>query len=217
MAAIVGYTNAGKSTLLNRLTGAGVLEEDKLFATLDPTTRNLTLDDGQELLLTDTVGFIHKLPHHLVDAFRSTLEEAKYADILIHMVDASNPQAEMHMHVVYETLAALDIKDKKIITVFNTTDLIRDQESLVSLKDFRADYTVTASVKQGTGLDALLSTVQTILRANKLLIERVFDYAHAGEIAVIRKYGQLLEERYQEDGIYVKAYIPKDIYARLSF
>ena len=217
VAAIVGYTNAGKSTLLNRLTGAGVLEEDKLFATLDPTTRNLTLDDGQELLLTDTVGFIHKLPHHLVDAFRSTLEEAKYADILIHMVDASNPQAEMHMHVVYETLAALDIKDKKIITVFNKTDLIRDQESLVSLKDFRADYTVTASVKQGTGLDALLSTVQTILRANKLLIERVFDYAHAGEIAVIRKYGQLLDERYQEDGIYVKAYIPKDIYARLSF
>ena len=215
VAAIVGYTNAGKSTLLNRLTGAGVLEEDKLFATLDPTTRNLTLDDGQELLLTDTVGFIHKLPHHLVDAFRSTLEEAKYADILIHMVDASNPQAEMHMHVVYETLAALDIKDKKIITVFNKTDLIR--ESLVSLKDFRADYTVTASVKQGTGLDALLSTVQTILRANKLLIERVFDYAHAGEIAVIRKYGQLLDERYQEDGIYVKAYIPKDIYARLSF
>ena len=215
--ALAGYTNAGKSTLLNRLTGAGVLEEDKLFATLDPTTRNLTLDDGQELLLTDTVGFIHKLPHHLVDAFRSTLEEAKYADILIHMVDASNPQAEMHMHVVYETLAALDIKDKKIITVFNKTDLIRDQESLVSLKDFRADYTVTASVKQGTGLDALLSTVQTILRANKLLIERVFDYAHAGEIAVIRKYGQLLEERYQEDGIYVKAYIPKDIYARLSF
>ena len=133
------------------------------------------------------------------------------------MVDASNTQAEMHMHVVYETLAALDIKDKKIITVFNKTDLIRDQESLVSLKDFRADYTVTASVKQGTGLDALLSTVQTILRANKLLIERVFDYAHAGEIAVIRKYGQLLEERYQEDGIYVKAYIPKDIYARLSF
>ena len=216
VAAIVGYTNAGKSTLLNRLTGAGVLRS-KLFATLDPTTRNLTLDDGQELLLTDTVGFIHKLPHHLVDAFRSTLEEAKYADILIHMVDASNPQAEMHMHVVYETLAALDIKDKKIITVFNKTDLIRDQESLVSLKDFRADYTVTASVKQGTGLDALLSTVQTILRANKLLIERVFDYAHAGEIAVIRKYGQLLEERYQEDGIYVKAYIPKDIYARLSF
>ena len=217
VAAIVGYTNAGKSTLLNALTGADILAEDKLFATLDPTTRSLKLPSGQEILLTDTVGFIRKLPHHLVDAFRSTLEEAKYADILIHMVDASNPQAEMHMHVVYETLAALDIKDKKIITVFNKTDLIWDQESLVSLKDFRADYTVTASVKQGTGLDALLSTVQTILRANKLLIERVFDYAHAGEIAVIRKYGQLLDERYQEDGIYVKAYIPKDIYARLSF
>ena len=113
------------------------LRRTKLFATLDPTTRNLTLDDGQELLLTDTVGFIHKLPHHLVDAFRSTLEEAKYADILIHMVDASNPQAEMHMHVVYETLAALDIKDKKIITVFNKTDLIRDQESLVQSEGFQ--------------------------------------------------------------------------------
>ncbi len=217
VAAIVGYTNAGKSTLLNRLTGAGVLEEDKLFATLDPTTRNLVLEDGQELLLTDTVGFIHKLPHHLVEAFRSTLEEAKYADILIHMVDASDPQADMHMHVVYETLTSLAIRDKTIITVFNKIDLLQDREVLTGLRDFKADYTVAASVRSGEGLDALLSSIKAILRADKILIERIFDYAHAGDIAVIRKYGQLLEERYQEDGIFVRAYITKEIYARLSF
>ncbi len=215
--AIVGYTNAGKSTLLNRLTGAGVLEEDKLFATLDPTTRNLMLESGQEILLTDTVGFIHKLPHHLIDAFRSTLEEARYADILIHMVDASNPQADMHMHVVYETLANLEIRDKPIITVLNKIDLLTDREALVSLKDFKADHTMAVSVKTGEGLESLLSCIEDILRANKILIERVFDYAHAGDIAVIRKYGQLLEERYQENGIFVRAYITKEVYARLSF
>lgn len=215
--AIVGYTNAGKSTLLNRLTGAGVLEEDKLFATLDPTTRNLMLESGQEILLTDTVGFIHKLPHHLIDAFRSTLEEARYADILIHMVDASNPQADMHMHVVYETLADLEIGDKSIITVFNKVDLLPGREALMSLKDFKADHTMAVSVKTGEGMERLLACIEDILRANKILIERVFDYAHAGDIAVIRKYGQLLEERYQEDGIFVRAYITKEVYARLSF
>ena len=118
-AAIVGYTNAGKSTLLNKLTGASVLSEDKLFATLDPTTRILNLKDGQQILLTDTVGFINKLPHHLVEAFKSTLEEAKYADYIIHVVDASNPQAEMQIHVVYETLKELGVLGKKIITLFN--------------------------------------------------------------------------------------------------
>ena len=102
--AIVGYTNAGKSTLLNTLTGAGVLEEDQLFATLDPTTRNLKLPSGQEILLTDTVGFIRKLPHHLIEAFKSTLEEAKYADVILHVVDASNPQMEQQMYTVYEGL-----------------------------------------------------------------------------------------------------------------
>lgn len=116
VAAIVGYTNAGKSTMLNTLTGAGVLEEDKLFATLDPTTRVMELPSGQEILLTDTVGFIRKLPHHLIDAFRSTLEEAKYADIILHVVDASNPQMEQQMLVVYETLANLGVTgDRKSV------------------------------------------------------------------------------------------------------
>ena len=120
--ALVGYTNAGKSTLLKTLPGSEVHSEDKLFATLDPTTRVLDLADGQQILLTDTVGFIHKLPHHLVEAFKSTLEEAKYADYIIHVVDSSNPQAEMQMHVVYETLRELGVMGKKIITLFNKQD-----------------------------------------------------------------------------------------------
>src|SRR5690554_1330502 len=120
--AIVGYTNAGKSTLINRLTNAGVLEEDKLFATLDPTTRNYTMESGQQVLFTDTVGFIRKLPHNLIDAFRSTLEEAKYADIILHVVDSSNPDAYKQMHIVYDTLANLGIRDKVIITAFNKQD-----------------------------------------------------------------------------------------------
>ena len=120
VAAIVGYTNAGKSTLLNYLTGAGVRSEDMLFATLDPTTRNLKLLNGEEILLTDTVGFIRKLPHHLVDAFRSTLEEAKYADLILHVVDAASEEAETQMYVVYETLRQLGIRDKTVITVFQT-------------------------------------------------------------------------------------------------
>ena len=126
VAAIVGYTNAGKSTLLNTLTGAGILAEDKLFATLDPTTRNLKLPAGQEILLTDTVGFIRKLPHHLIEAFRSTLEEARYADLIIHMADVANPQVEAQMHTVYETLRELGVEDKPVITVLNKRDLVED-------------------------------------------------------------------------------------------
>ena len=152
VAAIVGYTNAGKSTLLNTLTDADVLEEDQLFATLDPTTRMLELSNHQNLMLTDTVGFIRKLPHHLVDAFKSTLEEAKYADFIIHVVDASNPQWDAQMHVVYMTLQDLGVVDKKILTVFNKCDRITGEEIL---QDFRADKTLRISAKTGMGLDTL--------------------------------------------------------------
>ena len=134
VAAIVGYTNAGKSTLINTLTNAGVLEEDKLFATLDPTTRVLELSGQQQILVTDTVGFIRKLPHHLIEAFKSTLEEAKYADIIIHVVDASNPQKEKQMHVVYETLKDLGVKDQPILTLFNKQDRIENPEILKDMK-----------------------------------------------------------------------------------
>ena len=207
--AIVGYTNAGKSTLLNTLTSAGVLEEDKLFATLDPTTRNLELPSGQNLLLTDTVGFIRKLPHHLIEAFRSTLEEAKYSDIILHVVDCSNPQVEKQMHVVYETLTSLGVVDKTVITAFNKQDKL---EGPMIIKDLRADKTVKIAAKTGYGLDELQTIFEEILRESKILIERVYPYTEANKIQIIRKYGQLLEEEYQEEGIYVKAYVPQDVY-----
>lgn len=210
--AIVGYTNAGKSTLLNTLTNAGVLEEDKLFATLDPTTRNFTMESGQQILLTDTVGFIRKLPHHLIDAFRSTLEEAKYADVILHVVDSSNPAAYTHMHTVYETLEMLGAGDKPIITAFNKIDKIEDQESV---KDCKADVTVKISAKKQIGLDTLLEEIENILKEQKVYLERIFTYNEAGKIQAIRKYGQLLTEEYREDGIFVKAYLPKEVYYQL--
>lgn len=206
--AIVGYTNAGKSTLLNHLTGAGVLEEDKLFATLDPTTRNIVLPGGEQVLLTDTVGFIRKLPHHLIEAFRSTLEEAKYADMILHVVDSSNPSAYKQMHVVYETLKNLGIKDKTVITLFNKQDLLLTD---IIIKDFKADRTLKISAKENKGLEELLNILEELLRERKVLIERVFSYQDAGKIQLIRKYGQLLCEDYREDGIFVKAYVPKDV------
>ena len=210
--AIVGYTNAGKSTLLNRLTGASVLEEDKLFATLDPTTRGLKLPSGQEVLLTDTVGFIRKLPHHLIEAFKSTLEEAKYADYILHVVDASNPQHEKQMLIVYETLANLDVKDKTVITLFNKQDARMDSEPL---HDFKADHTLQISAKNGTGLEELKNLLSELLRENKILVERTVPYANAGVIQLVRKSGELLEEEYREDGIYIRAYVPMEIYAKL--
>lgn len=207
--AIVGYTNAGKSTLLNKLTGAGVLEEDKLFATLDPTTRNLTLANGQQLLLTDTVGFIRKLPHHLIEAFRSTLEEARYSDIILHVVDSSNPDVDRQMHVVYETLSKLGVKDKALITAFNKQD---KPEAEKALKDFRADYTVAISAKTGQNLEQLLQLIEKALNERRLLLEKVFDYQDAGKIQLVRKYGQLIDEEYRQEGIFVRAYVPRDIY-----
>lgn len=212
VAAIVGYTNAGKSTLLNRLTDAGVLEEDKLFATLDPTTRVLELPGKQEILLTDTVGFIRKLPHHLIEAFKSTLEEAKYADYILHVVDASNPQREKQMHIVYETLYGLDIKEKTIVTLFNKQDAVTDPEPL---RDFKADYTLNISAKKGAGLLELKELLCELLRENKILLERIIPYGEAGIIQQIRKSGELLEEDYRPEGIYVKAYVPMDVYGKL--
>ncbi len=212
-AAIVGYTNAGKSTLLNRLTDADVLEEDKLFATLDPTTRRLKLDGGQEILLTDTVGFIRKLPHHLIEAFRSTLEEAKYADLIIHVVDASSPQREKQMAIVYETLQDLGVVGKKIVTLFNKQDKLT-QDTVI--KDLQADYTIRTSLLGGMGLDRLKSVLEEILREDKEFLEGVFPYDQGGQIASIRKYGELLEEAYREDGIFVRAFVPAEMYSGLN-
>ena len=209
--AIVGYTNAGKSTLLNKLTGSEVLSEDKLFATLDPTTRLLNLQDGQQILLTDTVGFIHKLPHHLIEAFKSTLEEAKYADYIIHVVDSSNPQAEMQMHVVYETLRELGVMGKKIITLFNKQDV----PGACVLRDFKSDYSLKISARTGQGLEELGELLARLLAEDQIYMERIFPYQEAGKIQLIREYGQLLSEEYTETGILVKARVPREIYGKV--
>lgn len=211
--AIVGYTNAGKSTLLNSFTNASVLEEDKLFATLDPTTRNYKLPSGQEVLLTDTVGFIRKLPHHLIDAFRSTLEEAKYADIILHVIDSSNPQYESHIDIVYETLKKLGVNDKKIITFFNKQDKL-DSDCGYMFKDERADYTVSGSIKTGAGVNELISVIERILSERAVFIDVTVPYGEAGKIQLMRQYGQVISEEYAENGIHIKGNIPKEFESR---
>lgn len=211
--AIVGYTNAGKSTLLNRLTDAGVLEEDKLFATLDPTTRKLTLESGEKVLFTDTVGFIRKLPHHLIQAFRSTLEEARYADIILHVVDCSNEDRDVQMQTVYDTLDKLGVKDKTIITAFNKMDKV---DSDFVGRDLRADKTIKIEAKNRVNLDGLLEVIEQVLRERKVEISHTFSYQEAGSIQLIRQSGQLLEEDYRSDGIFIHAYVPKRIAGKLG-
>lgn len=211
-AAIVGYTNAGKSTLLNRLTQAGILAEDQLFATLDPTTRAMALPGGDQVLLTDTVGFIRKLPHHLIDAFRGTLEEAKYADVILHVVDCANPQMDMQMHVVYDTLRQLGIKDKEIITVFNKID---KPGADTGARDLAADFRVRLSAKTGEGLEELFGALSAVLRNRRIYFEKIFSYGEAGRIQKIRNRGKLLAEEYEEDGIHVKAYVPVELFEEL--
>ena len=212
VAALVGYTSAGKSSIENALTDAGILEDAMLFSTLDTTTRSLMLDNTQEILITDTVGFIRKLPHHLVEAFKSTLEEAKYADIIIHVVDASNPQMDEQMHVVYETLRQLGVEDRPVITLFNKQDRL---ERPVSQRDFRAEYSIMTSAKTGQGLEELKSALLEIIRRDQIYIERLYDFSEAGKIQLIRSRGQLLSEEYVPEGIEVKAYVPADICGRV--
>ena len=187
VAALVGYTSAGKSSLLNALTGS-------------------------EILLTDTVGFINKLPHHLIDAFRSTLEEARYADYILHVVDTSNPQMELQMQVVYDTLRELKVEDKKIVTLLNKQDKLL---APMVVKDFRADASLAVSAKTGQGLEDLKNLLSSWMMEGKIYIERLYPYDKAGTISLIRGYGILLEEEYLPEGIRVKAYVPKDIYPRV--
>lgn len=212
VAALVGYTSAGKSSIENALTDAGILEDAMLFSTLDTTTRSLTLDNTQEILLTDTVGFIRKLPHHLVEAFKSTLEEAKYADIIIHVVDASNPQMDEQMYVVYDTLRQLGVEDRPVVTLFNKQDRL---EQPGRQRDFQADYSIPTSAKTGQGVEELKKALLEILRRDQIYIERLYDFSEAGKIQLIRSRGQLISEEYVPDGIEVKAYVPKDLYGRL--
>lgn len=208
VAAIVGYTNAGKSTLLNALTDAGILAEDKLFATLDVTTRKLQLPGKQEILLTDTVGFISKLPHNLVDAFRSTLEEAVYADYIIHVVDASNPHWEEQMVTVYRTLDQLGVTGKKVFTLFNKVDQITDNERRF---DRRADRTLQISAKEGINLEELQNQLVEMLSEDLLPIQHTFAYNEMDLVEQIRKKGRIAVEEYREDGVYLEADVPAAI------
>ena len=219
VAALVGYTNAGKSTLLNALTEANVLAEDALFATLDPTTRLFRLPSGREALLTDTVGFIQKLPHPLIDAFRSTLEEAAYADLILHVVDASNPRMDSQMSVVYSTLSELGAGEQPVITVFNKMDLL-EEDDITDLRDPSAFRVVRGLLKDRSNpgsqdpedtIGKILQAIEDVLRSGKTYVERLYAYADAGQIQLIRKYGELLSEEYTENGIFVKAYIPDNM------
>ncbi len=210
-AAIVGYTNAGKSTLLNRLTASDVLSENKLFATLDPTTRTAVLPDGQTVLFTDTVGFINKLPHNLIDAFRSTLEEARFADIIVQVVDASDEQSELHMDVVRDTLKELEITGKPVITVWNKCDLISDD---MKFRDFDADASVRISAKTGAGIGDFYEELSRILRESRVLVDTVIPYKDAAVIAEIRKYGQLISEEFEAEGTHIVAYVPRALAGR---
>ncbi|MCI8833996.1 MAG: GTPase HflX [Ruminococcus sp.] len=212
VAALVGYTSAGKSSIENALTNAGILEDAKLFSTLDTTTRALTLQGTQQILLTDTVGFIRKLPHHLIEAFKSTLEEARYADIILHVVDASNPQMDTQMYVVYDTLRQLGIEGKPIITLFNKQDLLTEPGYF---RDLQAERIVQTSAKTGQGLEELRRALLEIIQKDLIYVERLYSFKEAGKIQLIRKKGQLLEEEYVSEGIVIKAYVPKEIYGKI--
>ncbi len=211
--AIVGYTNAGKSSLLNKLTEADVLAENKLFATLDITTRALALSSKQTVMLTDTVGFIRKLPHHLVEAFRSTLEEAAVADLILHVVDGANPFEEKHRQVVYETLAQIGADQIPVITVFNKKDIWPKE---IVLRDERAEMTASVSVRTGDGLEELLAKIEEMIRNLKPYIRTIIPYADGQKVDFIRRYGQVVKEEYTENGTYLEAYLEEAYIRKLG-
>ena len=212
--AIVGYTNAGKSTLLNSLTDAGVLSEDKLFATLDPTTRRLTLPTGQEVLLTDTVGFIRRLPHQLIRAFHSTLEEATLADVLLLVADVSDPECSAHLEVTRNLLSELGAGEIPQIIVYNKCDLA---ESFSPDTYNTGSDRVFLSAKDGSGIPSLLSAIAEALKKEKREVELLLPYKEAGLLNLLRGECAFLEEpRYLDDGIWVKTLLDKKNYGRFS-
>ena len=204
--AIVGYTNAGKSTLLNRLTQAGVLSEDKLFATLDPTTRKLTLPEGESILLTDTVGFIRNLPHHLIKAFRSTLDEAVYADVLLLMADASDPACLDQLEVTRRTLADLGATGKPTLVVYNKADQIVGEKPFYTGAEEKC---VFFSAKTGEGVNTLLATLEQLLREGKRRVLLCFGYEEQAAVAGVYQCGRVEQTEYREDGIYVTAVLDR--------
>lgn len=209
--AIVGYTNAGKSTLMNALTDAGVLAQDKLFATLDPTSRALKLPSGVSIMLIDTVGLVRRLPHHLVEAFRSTLEEAAQSDIIINLCDASSDEARVHLSVTNDLLESLGCGDTPIITVLNKCDLLDD---ITLAQDFNSYIKISA--KNGDGIDKLLEAIDSNLPVRMKRISLLVPFKSAGVISDIRENGTLISEEYISEGIAVEAIVDEIIYARVK-
>lgn len=213
--ALVGYTNSGKSTLLNILTASEVLAEDKLFATLDPTTRHIALPDGQDALLTDTVGFIQKLPHHLIAAFRATLEEVIQADVLLHVIDISHPQHKEQSQAVYQVLHELNVDTTHLITVFNKVDKLENHDILDELL-LRQEHSIAISALSGLGTDKLLELIQTFLKEQTVEIALLIPYSDNNMIAKIYDVATVLSTEYREDGIYVLISLPPDEINRFS-
>ena len=209
---LVGYTNAGKSTLMNALTGAGVFAEDKLFATLDTTTRAVSLPGGGEALLIDTVGFINKLPHHLIQAFRATLDELRYSDILLHVVDASNPDRENQMKVVYETLGILGCKGKPIITAFNKTDL---PVSYPLPADAASACSINMSALTGENKDALLASIEKILQGARKRARFLIPFSEGRLVRLVHERCEILSEEHMADGTLMEAYLDDELAGRL--
>lgn len=210
---IVGYTNAGKSTLLNKLTDAGVLAEDKLFATLDTTTRKIKLPRDSEILITDTVGFIRKLPHHLVKAFRSTLEEVKQGDILLHVVDVSNQRCEEQIKVVYETIKELDCIQTPIITVFNKID--KDIQ-LPFPTDNVARNTIRISAKYGTGIQELLAEIEKLLQESRNRLKILIPYTDGSALNMLHGQCEIISEEHTGEGVLIEAYANNEMNLRLN-
>ncbi len=200
--ALVGYTNAGKSTLMNALTQAGVLAEDKLFATLDPTARALKLPNGATVMLIDTVGFVRRLPHHLIEAFRSTLEQAADADIILNICDASSPEAQTHLEVTRSLLTQLGCRDRPVIPVLNKCDLVPALGSLPMIGN-----AVRISAATGAGIDRLLEAVERNLPAKTAEVSLLLPFSQSGLAARVRKDGVLLSEEYTADGLKLTARI----------
>lgn len=214
VAAIVGYTNAGKSTLLNLLTQADVLAENKLFATLEPTQRNLTLSDNRELLMVDTVGFIRKLPHHLVKAFKSTLEEAALADVLIHVIDASNVEFRRHIEVVNMILSELKATGKPTLAVLNKIDLCADTEGLPAQVD-GADKTVCISAKTEAGMEKFREALEDIVPGKKQKAVFLIPYSEGALLPMLHTDQMVLSEEYTEKGTRIEALVDEICYAKL--
>ena len=216
-ACIVGYTNAGKSSLLNRLCEAGILAEDKLFATLDPTTRSLRLSGGASITLTDTVGFIRDLPHKLVQAFHSTLEEAVLADFLIHLIDASDPQAAEHYKTTMETLNEIGAEGKRILTVFNKIDMIADNDDLLlNVKEIqlKSERSLFCSVKTGEGIDELKDAVEIMLREGRRETTFIFPPDKYSEVSRLHRESEIVSEEYEDAGTKVRAICSEELISR---